>query len=77
MTAETLKCLRCQVTMEAGYIQDIGYSIVVQTKWNRGAPEQRKLFGMKNGIKYREDGITMTAYRCPKCGAVELNAPPQ
>ena len=61
--------------MEAGFIQDIGYGITMQTQWLSGDPEVRTLLGMKNGIKYRMDGIPLISYRCPKCTLIEWYAP--
>jgi hypothetical protein len=63
--------------MDTGYMQDLGYGLCVQVNWLSGEPEDRTFLGMKNGIKYRKDGLAVKAWRCGKCGLLELNAPPK
>jgi hypothetical protein len=61
--------------MEVGYVQDKSRNLCFQTQWLSGVPEEYVVWGIKCGIKGRQDGISMLAYRCPTCGTVELNAP--
>lgn len=67
-------CPKCQKAMEPGHIPDVGYGVIVQSSWSAGSPEHRRYLG---GIKYRKkEQIPLAAYRCPRCGYVELFAGP-
>jgi hypothetical protein len=58
--------------MEPGHIPDIGHGMTVQGAWTPGAPVVRKYIG---GIKYNQDALVpIIAYRCPRCGLLELYA---
>lgn len=69
------RCPKCDKVMDRGYVPDaLDHASVVLPKWESGVPEQRRVLG---GIKVRDDdGIPLTAYRCPACGYVELYARP-
>jgi hypothetical protein len=58
--------------MEQGHLPDIGHGVVVQTSWAAGIPEPRKIIG---GVKYDKKAQTpVIAWRCERCGFVELYA---
>lgn len=58
--------------MEPGHIPDVGHGSVLQSTWAAALPEKRKFIG---GIKYnRKAQLPLIAYRCPRCGYVELYA---
>ena len=74
MATGSVRCPKCQKTMERGHLPDIAESHVVQTAWARGAPERRRFIG---GIKVNtKELLPLVAFRCPSCGYVELFAPP-
>ena len=51
---------------------DVGYGVVTQSTWSIGLPEKKRFLG---GIKYdKKAQIPVIAYRCPRCGLVELYA---
>jgi hypothetical protein len=56
--------------MEPGHIPDMGHGVILQSSWAAGLPERRRYLG---GIKYnKKQQIPMIAYRCTRCGYVEL-----
>ena len=58
--------------MDRGHVPDAAHGMVLMSSWAPGVPEVRRFFG---GIKYSEDElIPLDAYRCSKCGYVELYA---
>jgi hypothetical protein len=58
--------------MEPGHIPDLGYGLMEQTAWSAGFAERRRFLG---GIKYNKKAqIPLIAYRCARCGYVELYA---
>ena len=60
--------------MDPGHIPDVTHGGAEQTGWSSGIPVHRRFMG---GIKYdKKAQIPMIAYRCPKCGLVELYAGP-
>lgn len=72
MEQDTHECPRCQKKMEPGHIPDLGHGVVVQSSWAAGMPRVRRFLG---GIVYQKKQIVpMMAYRCPRCGYVELYA---
>jgi hypothetical protein len=63
-------CPKCQSAMERGYLPDIAHGMVMRASWNPGEPEVRRFIG---GIKWKpKESLPVTAYRCVKCGFVEL-----
>ena len=65
-------CHQCHEAMERGHVPDMAYGKVLQSRWARGQPVRQRFFG---GIKWTaRDQIPITAFRCPKCGRVELYA---
>lgn len=72
MVKSTPECPKCQRKMEPGHLPDMGYGVVLQSSWSPGIPERRRMFG---GIRYdKKMQIPVSAYRCPRCGLVELYA---
>jgi hypothetical protein len=66
------ECPKCQKKMETGHIPDVGYGVITQGTWTSGAAEQRRFLG---GIKYdKKRQVPITAYRCSRCGFLELYA---
>ncbi len=81
-----LNCLRCQNTMERGYILDHGMGYF-QSTWVQGKPELELLASstssqhtnqLKNiaGLtgKYKVSISKVDTYRCTKCGYLESYA---
>ena len=72
------KCPKCQSRMETGFVPDFSYGAVLLSKWCRGLPQPKKLFGFIQKYTIQADyrsGFPMTAFRCPKCTLVEFYAP--
>jgi hypothetical protein len=58
--------------MEPGHIPDMSHGVVLQSGWISGIPVVRKFIG---GIKYnRKANVPITAWRCSRCGYIELYA---
>ena len=75
---DSRKCPKCQTRMETGFIPDMSYGAVLQSRWHPGKPRPAFSFlglSMKGAISvdYR-DGLPITAWRCTKCALVELYA---
>jgi hypothetical protein len=61
-----MKCPKCQGEMESGLIPDAGYSVV---RWRPGPTPK----GFLNRIKaVKTPGYQLAAYRCKKCGFLEM-----
>jgi hypothetical protein len=74
MPDPVIHCAMCQGSMEAGWIPDTAREGVLQTAWMPGAPEPRYFF---LGVSWKADrNVPLTAFRCTKCGHVELYALP-
>ena len=58
--------------MDLGHIPDLAHGMILQMSWAPGAPSVRKFFG---GIKYsKKQNVPILAYRCSRCGFIELYA---
>jgi hypothetical protein len=67
-------CPKCQRSMDPGHLPDIAHGAVRQSSWAPGTAIRQRFFG---GIKYNaRETIPLNAYRCPRCGYVELYARP-
>ena len=66
-----VKCIHCESSMEPGYIADRGHgNVTTVAKWIGDAPDTHWY-----GLKTRgHDKFPLSAYRCRKCGYVELRA---
>lgn len=62
-------CLRCGVPTEPGYIPDRRHGGRSIQMWIRGEPVRSWLTGLET-----KQGLSVAAYRCPKCCGVELVA---
>ena len=72
MISQSHECPKCQKRMDPGHMPDVGYGVVTQSTWSIGLPEKKRFLG---GIKYdKKAQIPVIAYRCPRCGLVELYA---
>jgi hypothetical protein len=67
-------CPKCQKRMDPGHIPDVAHGSVDPAGWTLGLPVPRRFLA---GIKYNKKAqVPLIAYRCPKCGYVELYAGP-
>ena len=65
-------CSHCAEPMSEGFIADTGHhGIVDVATWIEGEPEKSLIGSTKTNFRNR---FLMQAYRCPKCGRVELFA---
>jgi len=70
-------CPECGSTMEEGFIPDKSYGVLLQSRWQRGIPEDAKFLGIKSGVKLNmKESAKITAYRCTKCGFLKFYAKP-
>jgi len=62
--------------MVEGFIPDLTYGAISQTRWHPGAPEDARFLGMETGsVKYNRDEVMpITAYRCAECGLLKFYA---
>ncbi|CAG1004313.1 hypothetical protein PHYC_03132 [Phycisphaerales bacterium] len=68
-------CLVCKKDMEPGFLTDLGHFDTVRLpRWCPGQPEASFWSGE---AKHRQvdEGLKVTAYRCPECEALRLYAP--
>ena len=67
-------CPRCSIPMEPGFLIDRSHHNFGRPgQWVSGEPERSIWFGVKTGDRKR---VTISAYRCSRCGSLELFAPP-
>lgn len=69
-------CPVCGEAMEAGFIPDSSFRLVVNTYWHRGAPKVKKnIFGTIVGVwPDPAQMIPISAHRCGKCGLLRFYA---
>ena len=71
-----IKCSKCKSRMEAGFVPDFAHGTVLLPKWRSGPPKHTTFLGIYSGIRVkREEGLAITAWRCPRCALVEFYAP--
>jgi len=66
-----MSCPKCLGQMEAGFVPDFSYGVVLQASWTEGTPDKNFLGSIK--VKGRRQ-IPLSADRCPRCGYVEIYA---
>ena len=72
---QTPSCPQCSVPMDRGFLMDHSHrSVGHAAQWISGEPERSLLYGVKTGGRRK---ITVSSYRCPRCGRLELLAPPE
>ena len=67
-------CTKCQGSMSEGVMVDVGYGSYSVGSWQSGPPAVSRWFGLK--VK-KKALVPTTAYRCSRCGFIELYAPPR
>ena len=67
-------CVKCQGSMSDGVMVDVGYGSSTVASWQSGPPVVSRFWGLKVNKKAL---IPATAYRCSRCGFIELYAPPR
>ena len=74
--ARTRKCSGCDGALEEGFLLDRrrGFSAYAG-EWVEGAPEKRLLPGRVKFLSKRR--LTVSAWRCTKCGAIQLFSGPE
>jgi hypothetical protein len=66
-----VECIHCHVAMESGFVLDGRHEGFAQEQWYSG--KAKPSFWM--GLKLEKDKIiTVTTWRCPKCGYLESYA---
>lgn len=69
---QSLKCPRCQGTMEVGVVVDRAhYGVPTRETWVPGIPKWSRWSGLKIGGL---PNLPVTSYRCEKCGFLESYA---
>jgi ribosomal protein S27AE len=64
-------CPKCQGSMSAGVIADIGYGQWVVASFLPGEPKVSRWFGLR---VRKKDLIPVTTWRCGRCGYLESYA---
>jgi hypothetical protein len=67
----SLTCIRCQGTMERGFLLDETHGRLTVGKWMAGEPEKSIWTGLKTRGK---DKLDVATYRCRRCGYLESYA---
>ena len=67
-------CTKCQGSMSEGVMVDVGYGSYSVGSWQSGPPTISRWFGLKVNKKAL---VPTIAYRCGRCGFIELYAPPR
>ena len=66
-------CPACRITMQEGFVIDVGHNSRQQvTRWSEGRPEKHFMGGLKTKNRTLLDTVT---FRCPKCGWLIWFAP--
>ena len=65
-------CLRCGSEMEEGYLLDETHGGYRATQWVEDPPEKSVWTGVRTRGHRR---LPLKAFRCVRCGAVDLYAP--
>lgn len=71
MTPDIRRCPKCDGTMQLGFLPDASYGTTTVSTWYPGKAQKSFWQGTKID---REDSITVDAFRCERCGFVELYA---
>jgi len=68
---EELKCRRCDIAMNEGFIPTESNGFRRIASWQEGAP-----LGFLEWFKYKKQPSTfpIVVYRCPQCGLLEMIA---
>ena len=74
MVSTTLKCPKCNGEMVQGFVPDYSHGAVLVGRWLEGQP--RKSFWTNTKAPYKE-GTPIGAFRCQKCGFLELYSDPK
>jgi Domain of unknown function (DUF6487) len=75
MTTAQMKCPKCTGNMVQGFVPDFySHSAVIVGSWHAGQP--KKSFWTQTTAP-RAEGIPIGAFRCEKCGYLELYADPK
>jgi hypothetical protein len=67
-------CLRCATVMEAGFIADHGLDGDGVANWHPGRARTKPVGLGAAAVLDQSKKKQITAYRCPKCGTLELVA---
>ncbi len=67
------ECPKCHSSMSEGVLVDTGYGSYAVSAWQPGAPSVSRWFGLKVKPKAL---LPTIAYRCGRCGFLEIYAPP-
>ena len=68
------QCPKCQGSFDEGVIVDSGYGSYSVSSWQSGPPKVSRWFGLNVN---RKALVPTTAFRCGRCGFIELYAPPR
>ena len=67
----TIQCVKCNTTMEPGYIPDRNMGWYDPRKW---FPGDLSLTSLKGVAKNKATPIPVISHRCPNCGYIESYA---
>ena len=73
MSTPRPECPACRITMQEGYIIDVGHNgRQTVTHWGEGRPEKSMMSGLKTKGHRLLETVT---FRCPRCGWLIWFAP--
>ena len=72
MANELMKCPKCTGPMIQGFVPDYSHGAVFVEGWLEGGP--KKSFWRRTQAPLSAGGIAIGAFRCEKCGFLELYA---
>ena len=71
MIDKNLKCPKCNGEMVQGFVPDYSHGATIVSAWQEGQP--KKSFWRRTQATFSK-GIPIGAFRCHKCGFLELYA---
>lgn len=76
MSVESMKCPKCDGTMEQGFVLDYGYGRIQVEAWVRGKP-RRSFWAVIKGANKKNEQTPIGVFRCESCGYLEHYARPE
>ena len=74
MTSKQMQCPKCRGNMVQGFVPDYTQQVAVVESWQEGQPKKSWWTRTKAPVN---QGIPIGAFRCEKCGFLELYADPK
>lgn len=77
--SQQFSCSECGQPMEFGFVPDVTYGSILQSRWHAGVAKHQTFFGMSVGDKLgvnwdKTETLPITALRCTACGLLKFYA---